>query len=205
MLNKVRNELMKQDNETPLSGTVEVDSAYVGEQLHEGQRSRLRAQGRSNQGPATKDRAVVFGAVERGGSIRAAVVGTSQAQAMTTSAIQRTLHEFVLPRSMVFTDDWGGYNALARTGRYTFRRVKHSQRVYVSGDVHEHDRRVLRPLQDRRARNPPLHLQAVARLVPGTSGSGSGTAATTTTRCSASCSLALRRASRPFEPIRSKR
>jgi transposase len=68
--------------------------------------------------------------------LRAAVVGTSQAQAETTGTIQAKLHEFVLPSSMVFTDDWGGYNAVARTGRYTFRRVQHSQRIYVSGNVH---------------------------------------------------------------------
>ncbi len=37
---------------------------------------------------------------------------------------------------MVFTDDWSGYDAMGRTGRYTFRRVKHSQRIYVSGEVH---------------------------------------------------------------------
>jgi transposase len=105
MLNKVRNELMGQDDE-PLSGDVEVDSAYVGGQLHEGVRSRLRAEGRSNQGPATKDRAVIFAAVERKGRIRAAVVGTSRTQLETTSAIRETMREFVLPRSMVFTDDW---------------------------------------------------------------------------------------------------
>ncbi len=135
MLNKVRNELMRQDDDQ-LSGEVEVDSAYVGGQLHEGERSRLRAQGLSNRGPATKDRAVIFAAVERKGRIRAAVVGNSQAQLETTSAIQGKLHEFVLPRSMVFTDDWGGYNAVERTGRFTFHRVQHSQRVYVSGNVH---------------------------------------------------------------------
>src|SRR3954464_2349990 len=33
MLNRVRNELMSQDDEEPLSGDVEVDSAYVGGQL----------------------------------------------------------------------------------------------------------------------------------------------------------------------------
>jgi hypothetical protein len=47
MLNKVRNELMDQDD-APLSGEVEADSAYVGGQLREGERSRLRAEGRSN-------------------------------------------------------------------------------------------------------------------------------------------------------------
>src|SRR4051794_37164618 len=75
MLNKVRNELMRQDDDQ-LSGEVEIDSAYVGGQLHEGERSRLRAEGRSNQGPATKNRQVIFAAVERKGRIRADVVGT---------------------------------------------------------------------------------------------------------------------------------
>ncbi len=37
---------------------------------------------------------------------------------------------------MVFSDDWGGYNAMERAGRYKFRRVRHSQRIYVSGDTH---------------------------------------------------------------------
>lgn len=119
-----------------LSGDVEVDSAYVGGQLHEGERRKLRAEGRSNQGPATKKRQIIFAAVERGGSIRAAVVGHSQAQAASTDAIRDKLHEFVLPSSMVFTDDWSGYNKFAKSGRYTFRRVQHSQRIYVSGVVH---------------------------------------------------------------------
>lgn len=79
---------------------------------------------------------MIFAVVERRGRIRAAVVGNSQAQLETTSTIQVKLHEFVLPRSMVFTDDWGGYNAVERTGRFHFRRIQHSQRIYVSGDVH---------------------------------------------------------------------
>jgi transposase-like protein len=114
MLNKVRNELMHQDDDQ-LSGQVEVDSAYVGGQLHEGERSRLRAEGRANQGPATKERAIVLAAVERKGRIRAEVVGNSREQLAATSAIQEKMHEFVLPASMVFTDDWGGYNAIERT------------------------------------------------------------------------------------------
>lgn len=47
-----------------------------------------------------------------------------------------TLCEFVLPKSMVFTDDWSGYDPLTKTGRYTHRRIRHSQRIYVSGNVH---------------------------------------------------------------------
>jgi transposase len=56
MLNRIRNVLMEQDD-TPLSGEVEADETYIGGKLHEGERSRLRAQGKSNQGPATKSRA----------------------------------------------------------------------------------------------------------------------------------------------------
>jgi transposase len=133
MLNRVRNELMKQDN-TPLSGEVEADEAYIGGKLHEGERSRLRAQGKSNQGPATKTRAVIFAAVERGGRMRAAMIGTSESQAATARAARATLREFVLPKSMVFTDEFGAYNAISH--RYTHRRIRHSQRIYVSGDVH---------------------------------------------------------------------
>ena len=134
MLNKVRNELMCQDDEEPLSGVVEADEAYIGGKIHEGERRRLRAEGRWNRGPATKTRGVVFAAVQRGGRLRAAVVGTSESQALNARAVQTKLREFVLPKSLVFTDEYGAYNALSH--RYTHRRVRHSQRVYVSGNVH---------------------------------------------------------------------
>jgi len=134
MLNKVRNELMKQDA-TPLSGEVEADEAYIGGQLHEGERSRLRAEGSPNHGPATKIRSVIFAAVERGGRIRAEVIGTSEFQARTARVVQAKLHEFVLPRSMIFTDEYGAYVSAGR--RYiAHRRIRHSQRIYVSGNVH---------------------------------------------------------------------
>jgi transposase len=133
MLNKVRNELMRQDDD-PLSGEVEADEAYIGGRLHEGERSRLRAQGKSNQGPATKPRAVVFAAVERKGRLRAAVVGSSESQALVAHAVRDKLMEFVLPKSMVFTDEYGAYNAISHC--YRHRRIRHSQRIYVSGNVH---------------------------------------------------------------------
>src|SRR5712691_2079735 len=47
MLHLIREDLMEQDYTGPLGGEVEADSAYVGGQLHEGERSRLRAEGRS--------------------------------------------------------------------------------------------------------------------------------------------------------------
>jgi transposase len=136
MLHLIRQELMEQDYTGPLSGEVEVDSAYVGGQLRESERAKMRAEGIEQRGPATKKRDVIFAGVERGGRMRAATIGHSQAQRELTRAIRATMHEFVLPGSMVFTDDWGGYNAVERTGRYRMRRIRHSQRIYVDGDVH---------------------------------------------------------------------
>ena len=129
MLHLIRGELMQQDD-TPLSGEVEADEAFIGGKLRESDRRKLRAQGIRNAGPASKPRDVVFGAVERGGSIRAAYVGPRR----TARDVSTKLHEFVLPGSMVYTDDWGGYDPIHKT--YRHRRINHSGRVYVSGDVH---------------------------------------------------------------------
>jgi hypothetical protein len=130
MFNKIRNQLMDEDH-TPLTGEVEADETFVGGKLRESERAKLRAQGIANRGPASKERAVVFGAVERGGRVRATIIGKSR----TAAATSRALHEFVLPGSMVFTDDWAGYDPLNRMG-YRHRRINHSARVYVKGDVH---------------------------------------------------------------------
>jgi transposase-like protein len=128
MLRQIRTELMVQDDE-PLSGEVEVDETFIGGKLRESDRRKLRAAGTPNRGPASKDRAIVVGAVERKGKIRATVVPTRGAASHVAEA-------FVLPGSMIFTDDWGGYDPLSRNPRYAHRRINHSQRVYVSGDVH---------------------------------------------------------------------
>lgn len=136
MLHLIRQDLMEQDYTGPLSGEVEADSAYIGGKLHAGEQARLRAEGRSNQGTATKKRDIIFAALERNGRLRAAVVGHSRAEAEATHAIRAKLHEFVLPGELVFTDDWGGYKRLEDAGIYKFRRIRHSQRIYVEGDLH---------------------------------------------------------------------
>ena len=129
MLHKIREDLMRQDD-TPLSGEVEADEAFIGGKLRESDRRKLRAQGIANAGPASKQRDVVFGAVERGGNIRAAYVGPAR----TARSVSAKLYEFVLPGTMVFTDDWAGYDPIGKT--YWHRRINHSAKVYVDGDTH---------------------------------------------------------------------
>lgn len=129
MLNKVRNELMAQDDE-PLSGEVEVDETRIGGKLRNKDRREAHA-ARPGKRPYTyKSRAVVFGAVERGGSIRAMVVPDA-----STPTLMAKTREYVLPKSMIFTDEWRAYDGLGRVG-YTHRRIRHKASIYVDGDVH---------------------------------------------------------------------
>jgi transposase len=130
MLHLIRQELMDQDDQGPVGGIVEADETFMGGKIRESERAARRARGESHSGPYTRpNRPIVVGAVERRGKIRATVVPT-RAHALTT------VREFVLPGSMVFTDDWPGYNGLTAGGRYRHRRIKHSERIYVDGPVH---------------------------------------------------------------------
>jgi transposase-like protein len=65
--------------------------------------------------------------VERGGRIRAVV--------NPDSPLAANVVEHVLPDAMVYTDEAPAYQRLPKRG-YAHKRVHHSHRVYVSGDVH---------------------------------------------------------------------
>jgi transposase len=129
MLRKIRADLMAQDD-TRLSGHVEADETFVGGKPRESYRRKVARMGWNMQTAYWDRKTVVFGAVERGGRIRAEVVPNSRA-----SVIQPKAREFILPGSMVYTDEYHGYDKLGHTG-YRHRRIKHHAKVYVDGDVH---------------------------------------------------------------------
>jgi transposase len=129
MFNKIRNQVVTQD-EAPLSGAVEVDETFVGGKPRQSDRVRRAKLGWNAQTDYWERKAVVFGAVERGGRIRAEVVPDSR-----LSTILPKAQTYILPGSMVFTDEYFAYNRLGKKG-YTHRRIKHHARVYVDGDVH---------------------------------------------------------------------
>src|SRR5438067_1549558 len=78
--------------------------------IRESERRKRIAAGIPPRGPATKPRPVVFAAAERGGRVRATVIGMSR----NARQVRSTLCEFVLPKSMVFTDDWSGYDPITK-------------------------------------------------------------------------------------------
>jgi transposase len=129
MVNLIRNQLMA-DDDTPLSGEVEADETFVGGKPRESYRREVARKGWNMQTAYWDRKAVVFGAVERGGRIRASVIPNSRGK-----TLHAKIGEYVLPESMIYTDDFKAYKQLDKKG-YQHKRINHSARVYVDGDVH---------------------------------------------------------------------
>jgi len=124
MMNLIRNQLMDETEDGPLSGDVEVDETY-----HGGKPRAKAIRERTGHRDKTQ-RAVVFGMVERGGKVR--VTHLPNAGGAT---IKGTIAEHVLPASMIFTDEWPTYRGLDKT-YIGHRRIRHKEHIYVDGDTH---------------------------------------------------------------------
>jgi transposase-like protein len=122
MCHLIRKELMPQDRER-LSGDVEADETYIGGKP----RQSDRAKGVTMSQHLDR-KAKVAGVVERGGRVIATV---TQHRVDTRDHVR----EYVLPESHLFTDEYPAYGEVGRTmaGHH---RVNHSEKVYVSGEVH---------------------------------------------------------------------
>jgi len=116
MFNRIRSLLNEDDG--PLSGTVEIDHTYIG--------GRRSGKGRGY----IADKATVFGAVERNGRVRASHVDTIRSRANT-----RLIRQHVMPSALVYTDEGREFAGLARRG-YQHQRIHHASKVWVRGDVH---------------------------------------------------------------------
>jgi transposase len=134
MLNKIRNQLMDEEDDEPLSGEVEADETAMGGRPRQGDIARLQREGESTLSAAggrwRKRKTTVFAMVERGGRVRATVVPDRGRE-----TLQGEIVKFVLPAATIFTDEWPSYHGL--DGRFRgHHRIRHSEKVYVSGDVH---------------------------------------------------------------------
>jgi transposase-like protein len=127
MFHQIRTLLADDGDEPTGSGgkPVEVDETYVG-----GRTVRLGETRKRGRPGEDSSRTPVFGMVERGGRVRAMVVPNAQ-----TNTLMPLIKEHVLPSALVYTDEWKPYTNLPKHG-YGHRRVNHTARVYVDGDVH---------------------------------------------------------------------
>jgi transposase-like protein len=149
MFHLIRNELMVQDDE-PLSGEVEMDETYVGGKRRGSRRqpvltpSEARARREQGLGPRRsavggrpgrppvghKTKRPVFGMVERQGRVRAVHVDQTNAATLLPHVVK-----YVVPESVVYTDEWGAYRTLSRNG-FDHKTIRHNDGIYVSGDIH---------------------------------------------------------------------
>jgi len=102
---------------------VEMDETYVGGRRRGGRPGRA-------SGPA-KEKAIVIGAVERGGKVVALVSND-----VTKATLHGIAKEYILPDSIVYTDHYPAYMGLDKINGYQHRRINHSAGVYVVGDTH---------------------------------------------------------------------
>jgi transposase len=102
--------------------TVEVDEMYAGGK-------RKGGKGRPMVGDKTKT--PVLGMVERKGRVVARTIVDTKA-----ATLKGMIHQYVLPKSTVYTDELPAYNTVGEKRQYNHRRINHSSGVYVQGDVH---------------------------------------------------------------------
>jgi transposase len=125
MFHQIRS-LLVEDADEGLGGSgepVEVDTTYVGG------RPRHRITGDQPRAirEAMSKKIEILGMVERHGSVRAVV--------NPTGPLMGNVMEHVLPSALIYTDEAMAFSKAAKYG-YAHRRINHSERVYVSGDVH---------------------------------------------------------------------
>jgi transposase-like protein len=115
MFRQIRSLLSEEGMQLEGPTTVEVDEMYVG-----GRVKRNRA--------IEKPKTPVLGAVERKGGRVIARVATDT----TKPTLHGFIKEYVLPGSVVFTDDYPSYDGLEGP-KYRHYRIRHSEKVYVTG------------------------------------------------------------------------
>jgi transposase-like protein len=117
MASLIRKELMTTDD-APLNGHVEADETYIG-----GKRRGTRGRGAAGK-------TAVLGMAQRSGRVIACTI-----ENVKRATLLPKVCEYIMPSSTVYTDELASYNGLGNHG-YKHRRIHHSSRVYVSGDIH---------------------------------------------------------------------
>jgi transposase len=126
MFRQIRSLLSETDMQ--LEGeAVEVDEAYFGGKRKGGGGRRLR----TDKGEQYKT--VVMGFAERKGRVKAITIPDA-----SSATLLPKMREFILPKSIVFTDEFKSYDGVGymKDKQYEHRRINHSSKVYVMGDVH---------------------------------------------------------------------
>jgi len=107
-----------QEDHNPITGEVEIDETYIGS----------RKPGKRGRGAGGKT--TVFGIAQRKGNITALITPD-----IKSSTLYPVIKKYVLPDSMIYTDEFQAYNSLKKHG-YNHKRVHHASKVFVQGNAH---------------------------------------------------------------------
>jgi transposase len=125
MFRQIRSLLSESDMQ--LEGeAVEMDEMYYG---------GIRKGGRGRPMRGDKKKSPVIGMVERNSKRGIGRVKALATPDVTTERVLGMVHEYLLPKTTVFTDEYKIYDRVG--GRvYEHKRINHASKVYVVGDVH---------------------------------------------------------------------
>jgi transposase len=126
MFRQIRS-LLSEDGLQLEGSTIEMDEMY-----HGGKTRRHGGQGRPS---INSNKVAVVGMVERNTESRVGRVVARVAPDAKKATLHGLAKEYILPASTVFTDDYVSYDGLEAQG-YVHKRIRHSAKVYVSGNVH---------------------------------------------------------------------
>jgi transposase len=126
MFRQIRS-LLSEDGVQLEGSTVEMDEMYHG--------GRRRGQGGVGRPSVGSHKVPVIGMVERRTDGKVGRVIARVASDATKKTLHGLAQEYILPSSTVFTDDFVAYDGLQNLG-YVHKRIRHSAKIYVRGDVH---------------------------------------------------------------------
>jgi transposase-like protein len=115
---------MMGDDDDNLVGEVEIDETYI--HADPTKNTRLK----KTPGKRHYDSQVIFGMVERGGKAKVRHVKSSGNRVLLPE-IEKGIDQ----KAIVYSDEWKSYHELKSRG-FSHETIKHSQRVYVTGDIH---------------------------------------------------------------------
>jgi len=125
MLHRIRLAMQDEINGSKLSGEVEVDETFIGGKARN---MHLDKRERRITGTGGKDKTIVFGALERGGKIRTAIIADRK-----RTALHAEVKKHVEAGSALYSDALRSYDNLAQD--YAHQVIDHAEK-YVDGQVH---------------------------------------------------------------------
>lgn len=125
MLERIRR-CFGSENNNELDGTVEVDETYIGGKNKNRHNSKKV---KNVQGRSLKDKTPVVGMVAREGKLNAHKVSDTGIKTLTEQVVK-----FVKDTAQLYTDEWLGYNKVAKMYDHAF--VNHGAREYVIDDIY---------------------------------------------------------------------